>query len=199
MAESVGTVTILRASTYRATRWKNGGGETLEIASSPSGAGLDRFDWRISVATVAIDGPFSRFTGVDRTLCILSGAGIVLQIDDEPARQLDTASDPFAFSGDAAAHATLIEGAVTDFNVMTRRGRFRQHVERIRLRSGDARELRADVHVVMCHAGAVSLEAATARDSLGPMDTLLRAPSDLNVYQLVAKSPTTIYFVKILS
>ena len=28
--------------------WKNGGGETTEIAVSPPGAGLDDFDWRVA-------------------------------------------------------------------------------------------------------------------------------------------------------
>ncbi len=36
--------------------WKNGGGVTTEICvSPPSGA----FDWRVSIATVNADGPFS--------------------------------------------------------------------------------------------------------------------------------------------
>ena len=35
------------------TPWKNGGGATREIACWPPGTGLDSFDWRISVATIA--------------------------------------------------------------------------------------------------------------------------------------------------
>ena len=63
--------TILTASSYRRMPWKNGGGETVEIAVSPEGAALSEFDWRISMATVATDGPFSIFPGIDRTLSIL--------------------------------------------------------------------------------------------------------------------------------
>ena len=48
--------------------WKNGGGETAEIAVSPPGAALDDFDWRLSMARVETDGPFSAFPGIDRTL-----------------------------------------------------------------------------------------------------------------------------------
>ncbi|MBV9975040.1 MAG: HutD family protein, partial [Hyphomicrobiales bacterium] len=59
---------VLRAGQHRRMPWKNGGGETTEIIASPEGAGLDEFDWRISMARVATDGPFSRFAGVDRTL-----------------------------------------------------------------------------------------------------------------------------------
>ena len=43
---------ILRAEDYRKMRWKNGGGETAEIAVFPQNAGLDDFGWRVSVATV---------------------------------------------------------------------------------------------------------------------------------------------------
>ena len=71
---------ILRASTYRRMPWKNGGGETTEIAVSPEGAGLDDFAWRISMARVDGDGPFSAFAGVDRTLSILEGEGLRLEI-----------------------------------------------------------------------------------------------------------------------
>lgn len=145
---------MLRASTYRRTRWKNGGGETMEIAISPAGASLDNFDWRISMATVATDGPFSQFPGVDRTLCILDGAGIELGIDDEPTHRLDHESEPFVFSGDAAAHSKLIDGAVTDFNVMTRRDRFSHGVQRMRLHTGEVRNLAPEVHAVFCQSGA---------------------------------------------
>ena len=38
--------------------WKNGGGSTREIACGPAGAGMDGFDWRASIATIAAPGPF---------------------------------------------------------------------------------------------------------------------------------------------
>ncbi|TIN81446.1 MAG: HutD family protein, partial [Mesorhizobium sp.] len=70
---------ILRAAEYRSMPWKNGGGVTTEIAVSPSGAGLDDFDWRVSMARVELSGPFSQFAGIDRTLAVLEGEGIVLE------------------------------------------------------------------------------------------------------------------------
>ena len=63
---------IIRARDCRTTPWKNGGGSTTEIAVEPSGASLDTFAWRISVARVAADGPFSEFPGIDRTLAVLA-------------------------------------------------------------------------------------------------------------------------------
>ena len=52
---------IIRPADLVRMPWKNGGGETTEIAVSPEAAGLDRFDWRVSMARVARNGPFSEF------------------------------------------------------------------------------------------------------------------------------------------
>jgi environmental stress-induced protein Ves len=122
---------ILRASTYKVMPWKNGGGETTEIAVSPDGAGLADFDWRVSMAKVAGDGPFSAFPGIDRTLAILEGAGIVLSVEGAKPRRLTLDSAPHAFPADAATSATLIDGAVIDFNVMSRRGKIDHRVEQL--------------------------------------------------------------------
>lgn len=123
---------ILRADGYRTMPWKNGGGSTTEIAVSPDGAGFDDFDWRISMALVSADGPFSLFPGVDRTLAILDGAGLVLHgLDTGPVRMTRN-GDPFPFPADAAITATLVDGPITDLNVMARRGRFGSRVRPVR-------------------------------------------------------------------
>jgi environmental stress-induced protein Ves len=110
-----------------ATPWKNGGGTTREIVCQPPGAGMDSFDWRVSIATIAAAGPFSAFPGVDRVILLLDGAGVRLfggGID----HRLDTPGLPFAFSGDVALGCELLGGASTDFNVMARRGRVQAEV-----------------------------------------------------------------------
>lgn len=53
----------LHARDYKRMPWKNGGGETVEIAIFPADASVETFEWRISMATVANDGPFSIFPG----------------------------------------------------------------------------------------------------------------------------------------
>lgn len=115
----------LRAADHRRMPWKNGGGETAEIAVHPAGADLAAFDWRVSMATVASDGPFSLFPGIDRTLAVLSGAGIRLDVAGFAGQRLTPESPPLAFPADAPAGASLIAGPITDLNVMTRRGRCR--------------------------------------------------------------------------
>lgn len=113
---------IVRFADLTPSPWKNGGGETREIAVHPAGAGFDSFDWRLSMAMVAQDGPFSVFDGIDRTLVLLEGAGMVLSVAGQSDRVM-AAGDRADFAGDAGAHARLTAGPVRDLNLMVRRGR----------------------------------------------------------------------------
>ena len=115
-----------------ATPWKNGGGSTREIVCWPPGAGMDSFDWRVSVATIARSGPFSVFAGVDRVIVLLDGDGVHLQSASGIDHHLDQALQPFAFSGDEALDCTLLGGASLDFNVMTRRSALHAEVTVLR-------------------------------------------------------------------
>jgi len=112
---------VLNPNDYRRMPWKNGGGHTTQIASHPADAGLASFVWRVSVADVTQDGPFSPFAGVDRTLVLLTGAGIKLAGDGEPM-ELRAPFEPIIFSGDESLHCSLVAGPVRDFNLMVRRG-----------------------------------------------------------------------------
>lgn len=111
--------------------WKNGGGSTTEIAIGPVGASLDAFDWRISMAQVATDGPFSSFPGIDRTLAVIQGSGMELKIGEQPAVVLGCETAPLGFAGDTPTTARLLAGEITDLNVMTRRGHFSHGVRRV--------------------------------------------------------------------
>lgn len=104
------------------TPWKNGGGSTREVVCQPPGTGMDSFDWRVSIASIAQSGPFSVFPGIDRTILLLAGDGVQLHAPGHFDHRLDTPALPFAFAGDVAVDCTLLGGESTDFNVMTRRG-----------------------------------------------------------------------------
>lgn len=115
----------LRRSDYRRTRWKNNGGWTTEIARSelPDGAADDgAFDWRVSIADIERDGPFSSFPGIDRDLMLLAGNGIELDIDEAPAQRLDRRFQHVRFAGESNVDCHLLAGSTRDFNVMARRG-----------------------------------------------------------------------------
>ena len=112
---------FLPASRRVAQPWKNGAGVTREVAAFPPGSGLETFDWRVSIAEVAADGPFSIFPGIDRTLIILSGEGVALEVAGRSSR-LSPGEAPYSFPGDQPTGCALLGGPVVDLNVMSRRG-----------------------------------------------------------------------------
>jgi len=178
--------------------WKNGGGSTTEIAVSPDGARIDAFDWRISMAAVAADGPFSAFPGVDRTLAVLDGAGLLLHgLGPEPQR-LQRATPPFAFPADAAVSATLLGEPIIDLNVMTRRGRFTSRVRRL---DAASEIVLSDSAVVFLLAEApcrTSVDDAAAV-ALGPRDALrLDDPAGRRL-AVAADGPVEAYLVELLA
>lgn len=148
--------------------WKNGKGETVEIAVFPEGASVDTFDWRISMAPVVSDGPFSVFPGIDRTLSILTGDGMMLSVEGMAPTVLGGNSVPFSFSGDAKTEAVLQAGPITDLNVMTRRGRFSHHVTRIE--QGGEIEFSADAALVIL---VVTGKAQVSQVELDPLDAVI--------------------------
>lgn len=121
---------ILRAAGRAPVPWKNGGGVTREIAASP-GAATDAFDWRVSLADVTEDGPFSVFPGVDRTLTVVEGAGMDLLVGGEH-HIVDEPYWPHDFPGDLETDGRLLAGPVVNLNVMYRRGRVRAAVAVVR-------------------------------------------------------------------
>ena len=162
---------LLKAEDHRRMPWKNGGGETVEIVVHPPETGLGGFDWRVSMAVVAVDGPFSPFPGIDRTLAILDGEGMDLVVEGHGAHRLTPASPPLAFPGDAPATARLVAGAITDLNVMTRRSACRQRVTRL---SGAVSPFAASGRWIVLVAVAPSALSVNGRTvSLGGRDALL--------------------------
>lgn len=156
---------IIRSADYPARPWKNGGGTTRDIVVSPPGASLDDFDWRLSLAQVDRDGPFSRFDDVDRTLVLLSGAMTL----HEQHRRIDLKRNELvAFAGERAIVATLAGGSTLDFNVMTRRGRVR-HVARQEIFDKPTTVTPADASIIVLFA--LDSGLSVAGELLGVYDT----------------------------
>lgn len=154
---------LVRRGEGRASRWKNGGGVTHELAVWPDGADLSGFDARLSMAEVASDGPFSAFPGIDRTLAVLEGGPMRLSFGGaEVAVTAD--GPPLSFPGEAPVHAGLDAGPVLDLNIMTRRGAFSHRM--VELSPGEGLP---DGTVALVARGAVS----AAGFDLAPGDALL--------------------------
>ncbi|MGG7604600.1 HutD/Ves family protein [Massilia sp. BKSP1R2A-1] len=145
--------------------WKNGGGSTTEIAIGPPDSGFEDFDWRVSLATIEKDGAFSLFPGVDRTLALVEGHGMTLDIDGEPT--LVTDADPVvAFDGSSKVEAKLNRGGSTDFNAMTRSERCYHTFGRRRLSGDSTFVARADVTVLFLAEGD-ALELRNEEERIG--------------------------------
>ncbi|WP_441244690.1 HutD/Ves family protein [Tardiphaga sp. 768_D3_N2_1] len=162
---------ILRAANYKVMPWKNGLGSTTEIAIFPADAKLDDFDWRVSMAQVTSDGAFSLFPGIDRTLLVIDGAGIDLDVDGCASVRIDR-STIHSFPGDQQTSATLIDGPITDLNVMSRRGIVSQRVRRINVMKRQDFLVSAQMFLFVEH-GTVTVRSASTVDSLSTHDALL--------------------------
>ena len=122
----------LKAENYRRQPWKNGGGFTTELMSEiPAESG--RFLWRLSIAHVEQSGPFSDFTGYERTIVLLSGDGMELDFDRAPPVRIDRREEPFVFDGGWKTHCRLIGGPVKDLNLIVDRERARASLRVLRL------------------------------------------------------------------
>ena len=129
-------IQIIRYEVCESILWKNGGGSTKQLLIWPKGADLSNFDFRISIATISSDGPFSLFHGIDRQLCILEGEGVRLHIKGNDLGQSDEIvlrpnDPPLCFSGETQIESKLLANQILDFNVMTRRGNYKAKIERI--------------------------------------------------------------------
>jgi uncharacterized protein len=106
----------LTPADWRMMPWANGQGSTTElIRVDRDGALL----WRLSIAQVVSDGPFSQLPGVRRNLTVLTGPGFRLT---GPGIDLWAAPlVPVTFDGGLPVAASSVTGPSEDFNVMTDR------------------------------------------------------------------------------
>lgn len=110
---------VIPANEYRRVRWRNGRGWTREIHAEPGG---EDWNWRLSIAEIERDAPFSTFPCVDRELVLLRGNGLRLRFDDGATHLLQPPHDRLRFAGERAVTGELVDGPTHDFNAMWRRG-----------------------------------------------------------------------------
>jgi environmental stress-induced protein Ves len=149
----------VRLAEVPATPWKNGGGVTREIATGGTAAGGTDWGWRISLAEVAKNGPFSIFPETDRVIAVIAGSGMDLLRPDGSRLALEL-FQPRHFAGEEPFEGRLRDGPVRDLNMMVRRGRFAAEMEIV---SGpcdyDAAGAAGGALVILCLAGGCRAEA----------------------------------------
>jgi environmental stress-induced protein Ves len=165
---------LIQYASLHATAWKNGGGSTTELIVSPPGAAFDDFDWRISIATISQSGPFSQFPGIDRTLTLIEGPGVVLDVGNERRVALSEREPVVAFPGETAVMATVDGGSTTDFNVMTRRDCCEHQLERRVVRDFSTLERRSEVTVLFLAEGeSLTVHSGSERIAMVRYDALV--------------------------
>jgi uncharacterized protein len=121
-------IEIIYPQQYKKCLWKNGKGETIELAINDDGT-LDDFDWRLSIAKVNENGDFSNFKGYTRNLVLLEGNGIKLQHNQLIEDNLDSQLSVATFDGGNNTKGILKSGPITDFNLMARYDKYQSSVE----------------------------------------------------------------------
>ena len=154
----------LTPADYKVMPWANGKGTTTELIRNDDANGKMRY--RLSVAVVTEDGPFSVLPGIHRNLTVISGPGFDLvgktTLRAEPLR-------PVAFDGGAVVAATRVTGPSEDFNVMVAQDIAPPTV--VILRNGQ--DLVGGAELAFCFALA---EMSLGAIALGPRDLLVRPP-----------------------
>lgn len=118
--------------------WKNGGGITYQLAIFPTNSTLDNFIWRVSIASINSNGPFSIFSNIDRVLLLLQGAGVELYSTTKPENPkllhtMNKLLDPYYFKGEESIASVLMNNQqCMDFNVMTHREKCNSSVKVLR-------------------------------------------------------------------
>src|SRR3546814_2561804 len=110
---------VIAANEYRRELWRNVLGWTREIHAHRPDPGSD-WAWRLSIAEIERDAPFSAFPGVDRELVLLHGNGLRLRFDDGESHLLEPPHGRLRFAGERPLTGELVDGPTHDFDLMGR-------------------------------------------------------------------------------
>jgi uncharacterized protein len=144
---------IFRFSDLQQTPWKNGAGITREIAIARVS---DALIWRLSIADVGGDGPFSKFECLSRILTVIEGQGMEL-ISRDATLQADYAV-PVSFDGALEIQTRLKDGPLRDLNLIYDPSFCTGHAQVITTESKHVVEAKAGrITALHCMVGAVAL------------------------------------------
>ena len=118
---------LIRGRSLREGRWRNGLGVSWDIASDPPD--VSDFGWRLAIARIDCDVPFSHYDGVDRIFTLLDGQGLDLDFEGGYTLTVDQRFVPHAYPCDVATFCRLRDGPCRALNLFVRRGVWKAAVE----------------------------------------------------------------------
>lgn len=104
----------LRFSEFLPVAWQNGGGVTREVARREGDE--KSLGWRVSVAELEREGPFSMIAGLRRHFTVIGEHPVTLVLPDQ--RTVLAPWESFIFEGEAAVNCLLPEGPSRALNLM---------------------------------------------------------------------------------
>jgi uncharacterized protein len=146
-------------TTCPAQPWKNGGGTTQELAVGRKG---DTLLWRLSMAQITANGPFSVFPGLTRIQTIVGGQGLYLSGTDQMISVAPLA--PVVFDGAVPFECALMDGPCQALNLMFDP----VHVQAdVSVLSGPATQVGCDETLIYCVRGSVRCVDETLAQGAG--------------------------------
>jgi uncharacterized protein len=120
---------IIRKSDLVEGRWRNGMGVSWDIAADSNGFAAGEFGWRLAIARIDADVPFSLYEGVDRVFTMIEGNGLDLEFEDSRLLSIRHAFVPHFFSCEIPAFCHLHDGVCFALNLFVRRDRWTAAVD----------------------------------------------------------------------
>jgi environmental stress-induced protein Ves len=118
---------IIRSSEFEEGRWRNGMGVSWDIASWPMGT--DDFGWRLAIARIDGDVPFSHYPQVARVFTLIEGQGLDLDFEGQPTLAVDRLFVPHPYPCDVPTFCRLRDGPCRALNLFMRREAWRGDVD----------------------------------------------------------------------
>jgi environmental stress-induced protein Ves len=109
---------LIRIDDAQPQPWRNGAGIRRDLLDGP---GPGEWLWRVSLADIAADGPFSTYPGTRRWFAVVKGVGVELRFGTRVER-LVRGSEPLSFDGGDAPSCKLVDGEASALNFMLREG-----------------------------------------------------------------------------
>jgi uncharacterized protein len=163
---------LTAAADYRKMPWKNGRGSTLELCrfDKPDG----HMGWRVSIAGVTEDGPFSLFPGYERHIMVIAGEGMILAGGPQASIPVFPALVPARFQGEWPVSARLTAGPVKDFNLIVDRKSYRSELYAHALTAPSSFAAGDGTLLLYMHTG----KATANQLAIGETETLVLEPGD---------------------